>query len=89
MLVLPDTLTHAQARATLGLLRQTLQAEGGTAVVADVGALRHFDSSALAVLLACRRESIALGKTFSVRGMAPRLRELATVYGVSGLLAEG
>jgi len=55
-------------------------------VVADAGALHRFDSSALAVLLECRREALALGKAFAVARMPPRLRELAAVYGVGELL---
>jgi phospholipid transport system transporter-binding protein len=48
--------------------------------------LTRFDSSALAVLLECRREASALGRSFAVRGLSPRLRELASLYGVAGLL---
>jgi phospholipid transport system transporter-binding protein len=55
-------------------------------VVADAGALTHFDSSALAVLLECRREALALGKSFSVSRLPTRLRELAMLYGVAELL---
>ena len=56
------------------------------AVVADASALRIFDSSALAILLACRREALAAGKTFSVQTLPPRLRQLATLYGVAELI---
>jgi len=38
------------------------------------------------VLLECRREALALGKTFAVAHMPPRLRDLAGLYGVSELL---
>jgi phospholipid transport system transporter-binding protein len=48
--------------------------------------LTQFDSSALAVLLECRRESSALGRGFAVKGLSPRLRELAALYGIAGLL---
>ena len=68
------------------MLVQGLKSEPEPAVVADVGSLSQFDSSALAVLLECRREALALGKTFSVSRMPPRLRELATLYGVAQLL---
>jgi phospholipid transport system transporter-binding protein len=54
--------------------------------VADASALRRFDSSALAVLLECRREALALGKAFAVSQLHPRLRDLAGLYGVSELL---
>ncbi len=86
MLVLPAELTHAQASACCQMLAQALRRSAQTAVVADAAALVRFDSSALAVLLECRRESLALGKTFSVSHLPARLRELATLYGVAELL---
>jgi len=86
MLVLPAELTHEQAPACVRMLAQALRADAAPAVVADAGALSHFDSSALAVLLDVRREALSLGKTFAVAHMPPRLRELASVYGVAELL---
>lgn len=86
MLLLPAELTHDQAAACCRMLAQGLRAQADAAVVADAGGLSRFDSSALAVLLECRREALALGKTLSVSRMPPRLRELATLYGVSELL---
>ena len=86
MLVLPAELTHEQAVACCRMLTQGLRSQPGTAVVADAGALAHFDSSALAVLLECRREAMARGKTFAVARLPTRLRELAMLYGVAELL---
>jgi phospholipid transport system transporter-binding protein len=86
MLMLPAELTHEQAAACSRMLTQALRAQAEPAVVADAGALERFDSSALAVLLDCRREALAVGKTFAVARMPARLRELASVYGVAGLL---
>ena len=86
MLLLPAEITHDQAAACCRMLAQGLRAQPGGAVIADAGGLSHFDSSALAVLLECRREALALGKTLSVSRMPPRLRELATLYGVAELL---
>ena len=86
MLVLPAELTHDQAAACNRMLAQAMRSEEGGAVVADAAALERFDSSALAVLLDCRREALARGKTFAVARMPARLRELASVYGVTGLL---
>jgi phospholipid transport system transporter-binding protein len=86
MLVLPAALTHAQAPACCRMLAQALRSDAGGEAVADASGLRHFDSSALAVLLECRREALALGKTFAVHQMHPRLRSLATLYGVGELL---
>nr|WP_256387525.1 STAS domain-containing protein [Polaromonas sp. A23] len=67
-------------------LKPQLLAQTGGVVVADAGALVTFDSSALAVLLACRREALAAGKTFSVLALPARLRQLAGLYGVEELL---
>jgi phospholipid transport system transporter-binding protein len=86
MLVLPAELTHDQAPACARMLAQAIKVDTDAAVVADAAALMRFDSSALAVLLECRREALAAGKPFSVARMPPRLRELATLYGVAELL---
>ena len=87
MLTLPLTLTHdISADFALGLA-PLVQAEPAE-VVADASKLQTFDSSALAVLLACRREAIAVGKTFSVQGLPARLRQLAGLYGVAELIPQ-
>jgi phospholipid transport system transporter-binding protein len=85
MLMLPAEITHSSARACAHMLVQALQ-RSESAVVADASALSHFDSSALAVLLECRREAQVAGKTFSVRALPARLRSLAIMYGVAELL---
>jgi phospholipid transport system transporter-binding protein len=85
MLVLPAELTHEQAVACCRMLAQGMRSRPEPAVVADAGALTNFDSSALAVLLECRREALAAGKTFAVARMPQRLRELAALYGVAEL----
>lgn len=86
MLVLPAELTQRQATACLHMLLQAVRSQAAAQVVADATALERFDSSALAVLLACRRECLADGKTFSVKGLPAKLRELAGLYGVAELL---
>jgi phospholipid transport system transporter-binding protein len=86
MLVLPGELTHAHAVACSRMLLQGMQSDPGTQAVADASGLRQFDSSALAVLLDCRREALALGKSFAVHQLPPKLRELAGLYGVAELL---
>ncbi|MBC7375936.1 MAG: STAS domain-containing protein [Burkholderiaceae bacterium] len=88
MLILPAELTLQQASACLQMLVQGLKASKEPDVVADVSALQRFDSAALAVLLECRREALAMGKRFSVSSLPARLRELAGLYGVSELLPE-
>ncbi|MFE8643586.1 STAS domain-containing protein [Sphingomonas sp. NCPPB 2930] len=92
MLVLPTRLMHEDAQACLRMLTQGLQHGAqpqDVPVVADASALSSFDSSALAVLLACRREALAIGRSFVVRGLHPRLAGLAGLYGVSALLPAG
>jgi phospholipid transport system transporter-binding protein len=86
MLVLPTKLTHDDAPACMRMLQQGLKGQAATSTVVDASALTQFDSSALAVLLECRRESSALGRGFAVKGLSPRLRELAALYGIAGLL---
>ena len=86
MLVLPAELTHEHAAACCRMLELGLRNDPAGSVVADASPLQRFDSSALSVLLACRREALVLGKTFSVKGLPPRLRTLAGLYGIADLL---
>lgn len=86
MLVLPSELTHKQATACLRMLVQGLPSQTGPAVEVDAAALKRFDSSALAVLLEFRRASAERGKAFDIRGLSPRLIDLARLYGVAELL---
>ena len=86
MVVLPVDLTHVHAPACARMLAQAVRAEAGTSVVADASPLQRFDSSALAVLLECRREALLARKSFSVMALPTRLRELAGLYGVAELL---
>ena len=88
MLVLPSVLTHQQAETCLHMLRLRLNAIAGPKVVADAAALARFDSSALAVLLECRRDALSLGKSFTVVGLTARLAGLAALYGVHMLLTQ-
>jgi phospholipid transport system transporter-binding protein len=93
-LTLPETLTLAQASATLEALEGSLdaalsgEATGTVAgdVAVDASALKDFDSAALAVLLACRRLALAAGRGFSVSGAPTPLAELAGLYGIDELL---
>lgn len=87
MLLLPETLTLREARDTMRLLKVALEQEGEGDVVVDAGALVRFDSSALAVLIECRRLAQAWGKRFSTRALPPKLGELARVYGIDELLS--
>lgn len=84
--MLPKELTQTQATACLRMLVQGLRAESAPEVVVDATALSRFDSAALAVLLEFRREALALGKRFAVRGLPSRLGDLAALYGIAELL---
>ena len=86
MLLLPATLTAKEATDTRRLLTQALKGEPEAAVVVDASNLRHFDSSALAVLLECQRAAQAWGKPFALRNAPPKLAALARLYGIDGLL---
>ena len=86
MLVLPAELTHRQATACLHMLLQGLKAHREPGVVVDAKALTVFDTSALAVLLECRREALTRRKTFAVQGLPAALRSMAGLYGVGLLL---
>ena len=85
---LPAVLMQAQAKAVTDELTSLLGAcvsEGGAAVL-DASALARFDSSALAVILACRRAVLARGAQLRITGLPERAQALAKVYGLSDLL---
>ena len=67
--MLPIEITHGSARACAHMLVQALQ-HGESVVVADATALERFDSSALAVLLECRREAQVAGQNLLSTGLA-------------------
>ena len=46
----------------------------------------QFDTSALAVLLECRRTVLAQGRTLQVQGLPVALQQISVLYGVDGLL---
>lgn len=89
MLALPAQLTLPQARAALEVLLAALRGQTQAQQaqwVCDASALQVFDSSALAVLLECRRHALAAGKTFAVHALPPALAGMAALYGVAELL---
>jgi phospholipid transport system transporter-binding protein len=77
---------HPQAAACRVQLVAAMAQMQDRVVLLDASPLQTFDSSALAVLLACRREAQALGRRLQVQGLSQRLRELAALYGVLDLL---
>ena len=86
VLRLPPVLTHNQAQACRLQLAQAMAASQDRVLLLDASDLTQFDSSALAVLLACRREAHALGRSLQLQGLPDKLRELAALYGVLALL---
>ena len=81
---LPAELSHAQAQATAQVLLQAVQAQPHLRL--DASALQHFDSSALAVMLAGLRAAQQQGGRITVHGLPPRAASLAQVYGLADLL---
>jgi phospholipid transport system transporter-binding protein len=90
VLRLPACLTVREARATTQALSAQLAAAAPGAVVElDASALQQFDSSALALLIELHRCAARQGRRLQVRGLPVRLRELAGLYGVAELVAQG
>ncbi|MFG6446906.1 STAS domain-containing protein [Roseateles sp. BYS180W] len=80
-----------QPQAWLALeasLRQHLQAQtvSATPVVLDLAPLQQFDSSALSLLLQTQRWCQQQQRQLLLLNAAPRLQELARVYGLQQLL---
>ena len=84
-LALPATVTHAQATAQLAAWAPQLAGSGTGAVTLDCAALQHFDSTALALVLELGRQVRAKGARLQLRGVPPRLRDLAVVYGIEAV----
>lgn len=86
-LALPEQLTLRDAKAALAVLVAAVHQQPAQAAVrVNAAPLRKFDSSALAVLLECRRVALGSGRGFSVDGLPDSLQGLAQVYGVAPLL---
>ncbi len=88
MLNLPAKVTHDDADSIAVSLKSQIPAQGGSVVI-GADQLVEFDSSALAVLLSCRRAALAAGKEFSASHLPSKLVQLATLYGVAQLLETG
>lgn len=88
LLALPQVLTLRDATGVLAtLLGGVAQQTTAATVRIDASPLRKFDSSALAVLLECRRVALESGRGFCVDGLPADLQGLANVYGVAPLIA--
>jgi phospholipid transport system transporter-binding protein len=77
------SLTHESAKAALDAGLSRIAAG---AVEVDCAPLTHFDSSALAVLLAWQRAASARGAALGVFNVPSGLASLAQAYGVDTLL---
>ena len=76
----PAEITLETAPQALEAARAALRAGGGRL---DLGALRRFDSAAVAMLVALRREA---GAGVEFGNPPPNLRKLASLYGVEAAL---
>ncbi|MEN9543969.1 MAG: hypothetical protein RLZZ598_802 [Pseudomonadota bacterium] len=87
-MLLPESLTAREARATLQALKGALERESGERLLIDALPLRRFDSSALAVLLEGRRLAQAWGKRIELSHPPAALLRLARLYGVEPLITD-
>lgn len=86
-LQLPESLNQTNVSAYLSpYLKQIRDAENSTDVLIDAHQLVQFDSSALALLLALRREALQQHRKIHISNLPATLRSLAQVYGVLQLL---
>ncbi len=82
---LPATATLHEAAALAATLPAAVAAGSGVLHI-DASALTALDSSTLALLLQARRLAQAAGRTVAVEGAPAKLRQLAALYGLDGLL---
>lgn len=83
-IALPAQLTVSEARQVLEQMRDAIQADPAPRL--DASGVSTLDSSAIALLLECRRIAAAAGKTLPIEGLPAKLGELARLYGVADLL---
>ena len=76
----PVAITLDDAPAALAAARQAMRGSGGRL---DLSGLERFDSAAVAVLVALRRE---WGPSAAFLSPPANLRKLASLYGVAALL---
>lgn len=86
MLLLPESITHGNARQCLNQLQTQLASESAPEVRVDASGLKRFDSAALALLLELRRGAMQRGKTLSLQAMPARLADVARLYGIDAML---
>jgi phospholipid transport system transporter-binding protein len=76
----PAEITLDNAPAALAAARAALRESSGPL---DLSPLQRFDSTAVAVLVALRRDA---GPSLAFRSAPPNLRKLAALYGVEAVL---
>ena len=86
MLNLPAVLTWREAPQALADLSRQLASQAPGDVTVDASALAHFDTSAIALCLECRRLAQAAEHGLLLVNAPDKLLALARLYGVSGLL---
>jgi phospholipid transport system transporter-binding protein len=84
-IALPPQLTMTEASQVLERLRPAVESDPAPRI--DASALVTLDSSAIALLLECRRVAAAAGKPLPIDGVPPKLADLARLYGVAELLS--
>ena len=82
---LPATATLNEAAALAATLPEAVAAGSGVLQM-DASALTAFDSSTIALLLQAQRLARAAGRGFEVTAAPPKLQQLASLYGLDGLL---
>jgi len=87
-LLLPSSITLPQAGQVLEQLRAAMRAQAQGPLLVDASALQALDSSALAVLLQCRREARASSRDLQISGAPDKLLKLMQLYGVSEILPQ-
>jgi phospholipid transport system transporter-binding protein len=85
-MLLPDTVTLAEAAALLPRLEAEVAGASGSFVL-DASTLATFDTSALALVLQARRLAETRGLAFELHSLPAQLRQLAELYGVDELLS--
>ncbi len=79
----PEKLDISVIRDVLAQARQAIAARQ---LQFDFAAVRHVDSSALALILACQREAVRAGEQLDCVNLPDNLRSLARLYGVDVLI---
>lgn len=86
VLSLPAELNHSIAVSLLGEFSARIAQSNGAVIRVDASSLSRFDSSALALVLACRRRAVDRGGRMVLDAAPPQFTQLATVYGVDHLI---